>query len=105
MKRRILIRPAADRDLAEQAEYLAAHRDVEMGLSLYRAAEETFELLALQSEMGRVTEYRSAFLVGVRMFPLKKFPKHLVFYRPLENGIEIIRVLHGARDIESPFEA
>lgn len=104
MKRRILVRPAADCDLDEQAKYLAARRDMETGLRFYRAAEETFELLALQSEMGRATEYRSAFLAGVRMFPLKRFPKHLVFYRPLENGIEVIRVLHGARDLEKLFE-
>lgn len=31
------------------------------------------------------------------------FPKHLVFYRPLpdERGVEIVRVLHGARDLEA----
>jgi plasmid stabilization system protein ParE len=27
----------------------------------------------------------------------------MVFYRPIENGVEIIRVLHGARDIERIF--
>ena len=55
--------------------------------------------------MGKVTEYRSPFPAAIRMFRLKRFSKHLVFYRPLENGIEVIRVLHGARDIESLFEA
>jgi len=25
------------------------------------------------------------------------------FYQPIEDGIEIIRVLHGARDIEALF--
>jgi len=38
------------------------------------------------------------------MFPIKRFPNHLAFYRCVENGIEIIRVLHGARDIEALFE-
>jgi toxin ParE1/3/4 len=27
------------------------------------------------------------------------FDSHLIFYRARESGIEIIRVLHGARDI------
>ena len=103
MKRRILVRPAGGRDLDEQAEYLAAHRDVETAVRFYRAAEETFRLLASQPDMGRVTEYRSSFLTGMRMFPVKTFSNHLVFYRALENGIEIVRVLHGARDIESLF--
>ena len=105
MKRRIVVRPAADRDLDEQAEYFAAHRNLETGLRFYRAAEETFQLLASQPEMGKLGEYRSPFLTGMRMFSLKGFPKHLVFYQTLEHGIEIVRVLHGARDIESLFEA
>jgi hypothetical protein len=27
----------------------------------------------------------------------------MIFYRPLSDGIEIVRVLHGARDIDSLF--
>jgi toxin ParE1/3/4 len=104
LTRRILVRPAADRDLDDQAEYLAAHESLETGLRFYRAAEETFRLLASQSKMGKPAECRSPLLAGMRMFPLKGFPKHLVFYRPLERGIEVIRVLHGARDIESLFQ-
>jgi toxin ParE1/3/4 len=104
VKRRLLIRPAAERDLDEQAEYLAAHQSLEMALRFYRDAEQTFRLLACQPNIGKVTAYRNPFLAGMRMFPLKRFSKHLVFYRPLESGIEIIRVLHGARDIESLFE-
>lgn len=101
MRRHVLVRPAAERDLDEQAEYLAIHRTVEVGVRFYRAAEKTFQLLASQPEMGKRAEYRSPLLSGMRMFPMKEFPKHLVFYCPVEDGIEIIRVLHGARDIES----
>ena len=28
------------------------------------------------------------------------FPNYLIFYRPVESGIEIIRVLHAKRDID-----
>jgi toxin ParE1/3/4 len=104
VKRCILVRPAADRDIDEQAEYLAAQRSLETGLRFYRAAEATFRLLAGQPRMGKLAGYPSPLLTGVRMFPLKGFPRHLVFYRPFEEGIEVIRVLHGARDIESAFE-
>ena len=31
---------------------------------------------------------------------LSRFPKYLVFYRPITDGIEVIRVLHGARDLD-----
>jgi toxin ParE1/3/4 len=104
VKCHILIRPAADRDIAGQAEYLTQHQSLQMGLRFYRATEETFLLLAGQTEMGKRTECRSSFLHGMRMFPLKRFPNHLIFYRLIENGIEIVRVLHGARDIETLFK-
>jgi len=31
------------------------------------------------------------------------FNNYLIFYRAAENGIEIIRVLHAKRDIDSMF--
>lgn len=30
--------------------------------------------------------------------------KYLIFYRSIIEGIEIVRVIHGARDIQSLFE-
>ena len=100
MKPAILVRPAAERDLDEQAEYLATHGNLERALRFYQAAEATFELLASRPWIGKVKQFRSRFLTNVRTFPLKGFPKHLVFYLPIEHGVEIIRVLHGARDLE-----
>ncbi len=29
------------------------------------------------------------------------FPNHLVFYLQRENGIEIVRIVHGARDLDA----
>ena len=36
---------------------------------------------------------------------LRSFPvgPYVLFYRPTPNGIEVARVLHGARDIPSLF--
>ena len=100
MKRAILVRPTAERDLDEQAEYLASHGNLELALRFYRAAEATFELLASRPWMGKVNQFHSRFLANVRTFPLKGFAKHLVFYLPIEQGVEIIRVLHGTRDLK-----
>ncbi len=56
-----------------------------------------FPLIAEFPEMGRSREDLSA---GLRGFPVKNYT---IFYRPRKGGIEIIRVLHGARDIPSFF--
>jgi toxin ParE1/3/4 len=38
---------------------------------------------------------------GIRSFP---FGPYIIFYRVVTGAIEIVRVLHGARDIENIFE-
>ncbi|NJR74936.1 MAG: type II toxin-antitoxin system RelE/ParE family toxin [Scytonema sp. CRU_2_7] len=37
---------------------------------------------------------------GLRSIPVNNY---IIFYRPIDNGIKVIRVLHGARDIEKSF--
>jgi toxin ParE1/3/4 len=37
----------------------------------------------------------------VRSFPVNNY---LIFYRLIEEGIEIVRVIHGARNIPNLFE-
>ena len=32
------------------------------------------------------------------------FGNYLIFYFPIESGIEVVRVIHGMRDIEQQFE-
>ena len=38
-------------------------------------------------------------LKGLRMWQVRGFEKHLIFYRPIKDGIEVIRVLHASRDL------
>ena len=38
---------------------------------------------------------------GLRSFPVGR---HVIFYRPMANGVEIARVLDGARDLPPLFE-
>jgi toxin ParE1/3/4 len=40
-------------------------------------------------------------LQGIRRMPITGFPRHLIFYRVEEDEVEILRVIHGARDLES----
>ena len=38
-------------------------------------------------------------VADLRFWPIKRYRNYLVMYRPLDDGVEIIRVLHGARDL------
>ena len=51
-------------------------------------------LLAQQPMIGRD---RSDLAPGLRSVVVDKY---LIFYRPTGNGIEVVRVLHGARNID-----
>jgi toxin ParE1/3/4 len=43
-------------------------------------------------------------LADLPVSPLSRFKKYLIFYRQVAAGIEVVRVLHGARDIPSILE-
>jgi toxin ParE1/3/4 len=47
--------------------------------------------------MGRS---RPELAAGVHSFPVARY---VVFYRPASAGVEVVRVLHGARDIGATF--
>ena len=75
-----------------------------MGRRFYDDAEETFRSLAANPDPGKPTHYQNYFLQGSRVFPMKRFDSHLVFYRPFGKGcVEIIDIVHGARDIENLY--
>ena len=39
----------------------------------------------------------------MRRFLVRGFDNYLIFYLPQPGGIDVIRVLHGARDIDNIF--
>jgi toxin ParE1/3/4 len=41
----------------------------------------------------------------MRWHSVRGFRKYLVFYIPRSDGIEVVRVLHGARDLEALFRS
>ncbi len=73
MRRRILLRPEAERDLEEQAEHIAREWDLEAGLRYFRCLEETLELIASQPRMGSARRFTRSALAGVRMCPVRGF--------------------------------
>ena len=62
------------------------------------SVDETCALLVTQPQSGILYDSRIARLNGMRRFPKKGFAKYLLFYLPRFGGIDVMRVLHGARD-------
>ena len=92
----------ARQDLIDLAHYIALD-NIEAGYRFLDAAEDAFRDPERMPFSGSAREYQDSSLSGIRMWPVKGFRKYLIFYRPLDDGIEIIRVLHSARDIAAIF--
>ncbi|MEI9961622.1 MAG: type II toxin-antitoxin system RelE/ParE family toxin [Limisphaerales bacterium] len=52
-------------------------------------------MLSQMPELGR---RRSEFDPNLRSLPVGNY---VIFYRPIQDGIQVIRVLHGARDMSA----
>jgi toxin ParE1/3/4 len=67
------------------------------------AVEQSLATLAQMPALGNPCEFDNPALQGVRSWPVRGFKKYVIFYRPVEGGIEVLHVLHGSRDITSLF--
>ena len=89
---RAAITPEAEEDLADIWAYIA--RDSERNADRFlRKLIETMSRLAAFPGMGPA---RDELAKGMRSFPVGNF---VIFYLKSSEGIQVIRVLHGARDI------
>jgi len=68
------------------------------------AAYATLENLSRMPGMGRPRRFSRETLSELRSFRVKGFDNYLVFYQPISDGIEVLHILHGARDIDSFWE-
>jgi toxin ParE1/3/4 len=74
-----------------------AQDNIDAADKLIRAIVLRFAKLASMPDLGRRREELSPHL---RSYPVGRY---LIFYRPMNHGIEIVRVLHGARDLPPLF--
>lgn len=98
---RILRRERALRDLEALTDYLDQHAGPRVAIRFLDAAERSFDQLARHPLMGRAFASFDPRLQELRIFQVAGFARILVYYRPLVDGVEVIRVIHGARDQEA----
>jgi toxin ParE1/3/4 len=91
-------RPLAETDILEIWNYIADDSVAAADRWVDRL-DEQFRVLAMQPAMGRA---RDELARDVRSLP---FGRYVIFYVPLDDGIDVVRVLHGARDIDAVYNA
>jgi toxin ParE1/3/4 len=93
---RVTRRPLAAADILDIWDHIAED-NTEQADRWVDKLDEKFELIATQPLMGRARDELAA---RVRSFP---FGRYVIFYEPIEGGIDVVRVLHSARDIDAVF--
>ena len=96
MTRRAYRQPRARRDIIEQAIYIGLD-NAKAAERFQDAVEQAEQMLAEMPGIGAPREHGR--IEGLRMWRVRGFARHLIFYREIENGIEVIRVLHSSRDL------
>jgi plasmid stabilization system protein ParE len=100
MKRAVIRRPQAELDLFEQFVYIGV-RNLNAALRFLASAEATFDFLASMPGVGRLVKQAPKELQPLRKWRVRGFPNYLIYYHPRPDAIEIVRVLHGAREQSS----
>jgi toxin ParE1/3/4 len=87
-----VLRPHAQRDVEEIWDYTAEKWDSDQAEIYILSVKRTLEMLADDPRLGRACEEIRA---GYRKH---RTGSHIVFYRALNDGIEIVRILHQSMD-------
>jgi toxin ParE1/3/4 len=93
---RLFITPRAILDLIEIWNYIADESEECADISIDKLNEAMEKLRRNPGVRGQRNE-----LAHMRSFP---FQRYVIFYRGDSSGVEVVRVLHGARGVQSSFE-
>ena len=94
----VITLPQADKDSDLFFLYIAKNNPA-VAYRFLDIIEETHKLISSSPKLAQIFEISNPKLAGMRWFPVKNFPKHLIFYIESETQITIVRVLHKAQNI------
>lgn len=100
---RVRTTPRAQDDIDEHA-FCIAGDNLDAGLRFLDAIEHARNELARLPEIGSARRFDSPALFGLRIWPVPRFENWLIFYRIEEQILTVVRVLHGARDLQAALD-
>ena len=100
---RISLSDAAANDILEQADWYESQANARLGKRWESAVSQALLPVVRNPRSGAPCTFKAVELRSLRRIPIAGFPRHLVFYRAEKDTVLILRVIHGARDLESLF--
>ena len=105
MSRAVIKLPRAESDLIGFYAHLGEEASIQVADRFLHAVEKTLNLIARSPGIGTAHQTNKPELTGLRSVAVSKFKRYLLFYRAFDDRIELVRVLHGARDIRRIIDA
>jgi toxin ParE1/3/4 len=100
---RIVLSDLAVADILEQAEWYESRSDKNLAKRWEEVVTSALLRVCELPETGALCAFNANELRGTRRVLVLGFSKHLIFYQVREGEILVLRVVHGARDLESLF--
>ena len=104
MSLRVIFTSLARADIVDTTYYLA-ERSADAAAKFYGCVRHSTKRLAAMPELGTVTQMEDQRTKSIRIWPVKDFPNHLIFYQIEAEELVVICVLHGSTDYESLFQS
>ena len=102
-KRRLVFSDLATADILEQADWYADQSGRRLAQRWEKAVTSAVSLVVRRPAAGAPCTFRSLALRGVRRTTISGFSRHLLFYKFDDEEVFVLRVVHGARDLERLF--
>jgi toxin ParE1/3/4 len=99
-KYRLVLSDEAGADIIEQADWYAIQSGKALATRWEGAVTSAIMRVLYRPNSGTPCHFKAAELHGLRRIAVPGFPRHLLFYRFDGDEILIVRVVHGARDLE-----
>ena len=103
-KRHISIRPRAIEDIERCAGYLEETATPKVALRFRSAIVEAISQIEAMPGAGSPRKVDNRRLSGLRMWIVPRFQNYLLFYLTPSGGAEIVRLFHGAQDVNGILE-
>jgi toxin ParE1/3/4 len=98
MKQQIRRTKRVWRDIAEIYHYVQ-ERSPQSAEKVFDAIERSIKSLLDAPGVGRLWSSRDRRLEGLRVTPVRPYRNYLIFFKAVPDGIEVFRVVHGAREL------
>jgi toxin ParE1/3/4 len=99
-KNRLVLSDAAVADIVKQADWYSTQSGKALAQRWEDAVTSAIMRTLHRPNTGTPCHFQAAELHDLRRTAIPGFPKHLLFYRFDRGVVLILRVVHGARDLE-----